>query len=369
MRKVLASVAGAAVLFAAGCRTPKEPTHFELAQKAEQAGDKTTALKEYEEAVRLTPDHKYAWLHIGYLKSEKQGGKEYTRQVRDALRTFLLLETFETGNVAGDPEMEIPNSPEEPHLARRMVRHLSAVVRTIDQIEDMAWVIESIWRETPDDAELKGLAIEGWQAALDANVGESPKCHWHLGEVKRLSGDEAGARGHFEQAQAQAMAMGYSFRKAQVGLALTGGDLDAGWVAVQEENSGDLYVAYAEASLKKGDVDRAVAALIEGRRHHVDIRIWRLLAESQLLAGQTSNASSTIATLEMWPRRDKAVEAYLRLVWAALAKEKTEAHEKKFNETAKAGWGSFDPARLAAHVAGSDASGDAKAAVKRAAGK
>src|SRR5947207_542844 len=135
MRTPILTVAGASLLILAGCRTYHEPTHFEIAEAAEARGDKATALTEYEESVRLEPVHKHAWRHIGYLKAEKQGGKDYEIEVRSALMTFLMLETYEIGDVAGDKEMKLPETPAEPHMARTMVRALSAVINQIDLIE------------------------------------------------------------------------------------------------------------------------------------------------------------------------------------------------------------------------------------------
>lgn len=368
MRTPLLSLAGAAVLALAGCRTPHEPTHFELAEKAMAAGDTTTALQEYEEAVRLEPQHKYAWLNIGYLKAEKQGGKDYTKMVRDALMTFLMLETYEIGNVECDHEWGIC-TPEEPHLARRMVRGLNTVVRCIDNIEDQALICFELWREAPEDAELKAFALESQQAALDANMGMSPRAHFYLGEIARLSGEEAAANGHYQQALDQAKSMNRNYRRAQVGLALTGGNMDEGWLAIKEENNPEFYVAYAEKALSAGDVDRAIAALTEARRQHVRLDIYRKLAEAYLLADQTENAKNIIGALEKWPRQNKEVELFLRICAAALSGEKTDAWSKKLDGVTPGG-SVFDPARLAAKVEGSAKADDAgKKAVKKGAAK
>jgi tetratricopeptide (TPR) repeat protein len=368
MRILPFALGGAAVILcAAGCRTPHEPTHFELAENARASGDKVTALREYEECLRLEPRHKYAWLNVGYIKNEKIGGKEYTKTVRDALNTFLALETYETGNVAGDVAYGIPESPTEPHMARRVRNAVVAVIRALDQIEFLAEETFAAWRMAPEDAELKSLTTEAWQAALDANLGQSPKCHYYLGEIARLSGEDAGAKGHFETALAQAKEMGYNYRRAQARHALVGGDLDEGWLAIREENNLDLYLAYAEAAVKAGQLDRALMGLKEARTHYVDIRIWRALAEAHLLAGNVESANSAIRTLERWNNDNPEATVFIRMCSAALAGQKVDQWSKEFAKH-EPGAMVFNPARLAAHVDGSaTATGDAKKAVRKAA--
>ena len=363
---IVTLLAGAAVILAAGCRTPHEPTHFELAEKAKAQGDKTQALVEYQEAARLEPRHKYAWLNIGYLKAEKPGCKEYTRETRDALRTFLMLESYEIGDVAGDRAAGIPESPVEPHLARRVARGLHEVIIAIEGVEEQADVIYGEFLLEPGDPELKALAIEGQQAVLDANLGISPRAHYYLGEIARRSGDEAGAKAHYEQSAAQAKQLNRTYRNAQIGLALTGGDLEEGWLAIRMENRKDLYLDYAEAAIRRGQLDRAAFALEETRRHFVDVTVFRKLAEIHLLRDDLGSANAIIGVLERWPRRSKEVEIYLRLCAAALGGQKTGEWSSLMDKTTP-GELVFDPARLAQHVGESKADGVAKAAVKKAA--
>lgn len=366
MRTPILSLAGASLLFFAGCKTPV-PTHFDLGIAAEKRGDKATALSEFETSVSLEPVHKHAWRHIGYLKSEKQGGKDYTKEVRDAILLFLMLETYEVGNVAGDPELGIPESPVEPHLARRMVRACNAVIRKIDEIEEEADVCYREFILDTSDADLKQMALDAQGAALEANMGVSPKAHWMMGEILRRSGDAAGAKGHYEIALQQSKDLKRTNLKAQVGLALVGGNLDEGWLAVSQLKNRDLYVEFIEACLERNELDRAVMAATAARKNHADARVWRLLAEAHLLKDDTANAASVISTLEKWPGKDKDAANFLRLCWAALTGGKTAEVAKKLDDASATG--SFDPSRLAAHVEGSKADGAAKAAVKKAADK
>lgn len=366
MRTPILSLAGASLLFFAGCSTPV-PTHFDLGIAAEKRGDKVTALAEFEKSVSLEPVHKHAWRHIGYLKSETQGGKDYTKSVRDAILLFLMLETYEIGNVAGDRELGIPESPVEPHLARRMVRACNAVIRKIDQIEEEADVCYREFVLDPSDAELKQMALDAQAAALDANKGVSPKAHWMMGEICRRSGDDSGAKAHYETALQQSKDLKRTNLKAQAGLALVGGDLDEGWLAVSQLKNRDLYGDFIETCLRRNEIDRAIMAARSARKNHADVRIWRLLAEAHLLKDETANASEVISTLEKWPGKDKDAANFLRLCWAALSGAKT-ADAAKLLEDASA-TGNFDPTRLAAHIEGSKADGAAKAAVKKAADK
>lgn len=366
MRTPILTVAGATLLIFAGCRTYHEPSHFELAEAAEKRGDKVTALHEYEESVRLEPEHKHAWRHIGYLKAETQGGKDYEIEVRNALMTFLMLETYEIGDVAGDEEMGLPETPAEPHMARTMVRALTAVINQIELIEGDALVVYHQFLVDPNDAELKALALEAEQAALDANMGTSPRARWYMGEILRRSGDAAGARSHYEAAMSQSKGMNRANIRAQASLSLVGGDLDEGWQAVQQLNRKELYVDFIEAALERNELERAVAAANVARRRYADPRIWRQLAEAQLLLDQPAGAGETIAVLEKWPGRDKDIAIFLRMVWAAESGQKTGDLAKKMTGNAV---GQFNPARLAAHVEGSKADGTAKSDVKKAADK
>jgi hypothetical protein len=366
MRTPILSFAGASLLILAGCKTP-EPTHFDLGMRAEKAGDRVLALQEFEESVRLEPVHKHAWRHIGYLKADKQGGKEYTKEVRDAILTFLMLETYEIGNCAGDEDYGIPESPVEPHLARRMVRACNAVIHKIEQIEAEADVCYREFVVDPSDGELKQMALDAQGAALEANMGVSPKAHYMMGEILRRCGDDAGAKGHYETAVQQSKDLKKTNVKSQAALALVGGDLDAGWLAVRELNKRDLYVDFVNTCIQRNELDRAVMAAQEGRKHYADARLWRLLAEAHLLKDETSNAGEAIAVLEKWKGKDQDATSFLRLCWAALSGAKTAEFAKKL-ESASA-TGSFDPSRLAAKVDGSKADGAAKSAVKKAADK
>ncbi|KAF0247166.1 MAG: hypothetical protein FD180_105 [Planctomycetota bacterium] len=367
MRTPILSIAGASILvIIAGCKTPV-PTHFDLGVAAENSGDRVEALRQFEESVRLEPVHKHAWRHIGYIKADKQGGKDYTKEVRDAILTFLMLETYEIGNVAGDKAYGIPETPVEPHLARRMVRACNAVIHKIEQIEADADVCYREFVIDPSDGELKQMALDSQGAALDANMGVSPKAHYMMGEILRRSGDDGGAKGHYETALQQSKDLKRANLKAQAGAAITGGDLDEGWLAVRELNKRELYGDFIEACIKRNELDRAVMAGSEARGHYADARIWRLLAEAHLLKDETANASKLISTLEKWPGKDMDAANFLRLCWAALSGAKTAEFAKKL-ESASA-TGNFDPSRLAAKVDGSKADGAAKSAVKKAADK
>lgn len=364
MRTPILSLAGASLLLFAGCKTP-EPTHFDLGVAAEKRGDRVAALTEFEEAVRLEPVHKHAWRHIGYLKADKQGGKDHTKAVRDALLLFLMLETYEIGNVAGDPEYGIPETPVEPHLARRMVRACNAVIRKIEDIEAEAEVCFREFSLIPADADLRQIAIDAQLAALEANMGVSPKAHLRMGDICRISGDDAGAKTHYETSLQQSKDLKRQNLRAQAGLALVGGDLDEGWLAVRQVNDRALYADFIEACIGRNELDRAVMAAREARRNYADARIWRLLAEAHLLKDETASAAEVISTLEKWPGRDKSAAHFLRLCWAALAGSKTADTAKRLEGAAPVE--DFDPSRLAAHVEGSKADGAAKAAVKKAA--
>ncbi|MEK7466705.1 MAG: hypothetical protein AAB074_04750 [Planctomycetota bacterium] len=367
MRTPILSLAGASLLVVfAGCKTPV-PTHYDLGIAAENRGDRVLALQEFEESVRLEPVHKHAWRHIGYIKADKQGGKDYTKEVRDAIMTFLMLETYEMGNCAGDKEYGIPETPVEPHLARRMVRACNAVIHKIEQIEAEADVCFREFVMDPSDAELKAMALDAQGAALEANMGVSPKAHYMMGEIHRRSGDDGGAKGHYETALQQSKDLKRVNLKAQAGAAIVGGDLDEGWLAVRELNKRELYADFVEACIQRNELDRAVMAAKEGRKHYADARLWRLLAEAHLLKDETANAGEVIATLEKWPGKDKDASNFLRLCWAALSGAKTAEFAKKLEGASASG--SFDPSRLAAKVDGSKADGAAKSAVKKAADK
>jgi len=365
---ILTTVAGAALALLAGCRAVHEPSQYELGEKALARGDKVAAKGYFEEALRLEPVHKHAWRQIAYLKAEQQGCKEHTKETRDAFLTFLMLETYQIGNVEGDVEAGIPEGPREPHLARNMAKSWSRVLNLLTAIEGDADICYEEFASTPGDTELKALAVESQEAVLAANLGVSPRAHYYLGEIARISGDEAAARGHFEQAKAQAASLGRTDARATIGLALTGGDLDAAWNEVRAVNDRELYLSYAEAAVKKGEPGRAAAILEDARRRYADIRIWRMLAEVHLLQNQVASARDVIATLERWPRQDRQVETFLAMCAAALDDGKVDGYVKALAEQDAVST-EFSPARLAAHVDGSGASAGAKGAVRAAAGK
>ncbi|MCE9582878.1 MAG: hypothetical protein K8T20_10320 [Planctomycetes bacterium] len=366
MRTSILSIAGASLLVFAGCKT-HEPSHFELGEAAEMRGDKVEALSQFQEAVRLEPAHKHAWRHIGYLKADKQGCKEYEKEVCDALLTFLLMETYEIGDVAGDREFGIPETPVEPHLARTMVRGLNKLIHQIEAIEGDSDICYREFLGDPSNGDLKQIALDSQQTVLDSNLGISPRAHYYMGEILRRSGDTAGAKSHYDTALAQSKELGRTNLRATASLSLVGGDLDEGWLAVSELDRRELYVEYIESCLQRNDLDRALKAALMARKHYADVTIWRQVAETNLLLDQTAGAADAIYVLEKWPCDDKEVAVFLRLCWAAESGTKIDGFAKKMDGMASSG--TFDPTRLAAHVEASKADAAAKSAVRKAADK